>query len=200
MFKFLKRLIALIIIIFIGYRLVIIHENVKKVLQYHDLVQNTLAENGSEANVHLVLSMIYTETKGDAIDVMQSSESISGTTNSITDSHTSIKHGVTLLSQNISQAKKAKVDVWTAVQAYNFGSSYIDYVADHGGENSIELAKNYSKNVVAPSLGNYNGDTYFYYHPLALISGGKLYKNGCNIYYSREVQFNLYLIKIMELF
>lgn len=36
MFKFLKRLIALIIIIFIGYRLVIIHENVKKVLQYHD--------------------------------------------------------------------------------------------------------------------------------------------------------------------
>ncbi|WP_330945626.1 lysozyme family protein, partial [Streptococcus anginosus] len=82
--------------------------------------------------------------------------------NSITDSHTSIKHGVTLLSQNISQAKKAKVDVWTAVQAYNFGSSYIDYVADHGGENSIELAKNYSKNVVAPSLGNYNGDTYFY--------------------------------------
>ncbi|MCC9715283.1 lysozyme family protein, partial [Streptococcus agalactiae] len=177
------------IIIFIGYRLVIIHENVKKVLQYHDLVQNTLAENGSEANVHLVLSMIYTETKGDAIDVMQSSESISGTTNSITDSHTSIKHGVTLLSQNISQAKKAKVDVWTAVQAYNFGSSYIDYVADHGGENSIELAKNYSKNVVAPSLGNYNGDTYFYYHPLALISGGKLYKNGGNIYYSREVQF-----------
>ncbi len=46
-----------------------------------------------------------------------------------------------LLSQNISQAKKAKVDVWTAVQAYNFGSSYIDYVADHGGENCIELPK-----------------------------------------------------------
>lgn len=63
MFKFLKRLIALIIIIFIGYRLVIIHENVKKVLQYHDLVQNTLAENGSEANVHLVLSVLLQSFK-----------------------------------------------------------------------------------------------------------------------------------------
>ncbi|TNY48573.1 lysozyme family protein, partial [Streptococcus pyogenes] len=39
-----------------------------------------------------------------------------------------------------------------------------------------------------------------YYHPLALISGGKLYKNGGNIYYSREVHFNLYLIELMSLF
>ena len=86
------------------------------------------------------------------------------------------------------------------VQAYNFGTSYIDYIAKHGSKNTITLAKTYSRDVVAPSLGNTTGESYFYYHPLALISGGQLYRNGGNIYYSREVHFNLYLIELMSLF
>lgn len=86
------------------------------------------------------------------------------------------------------------------MQAYNFGTAYINYIAKHGGKNSTKLASTYSKTVVAPSLGNTTGETYFYYHPLALVSGGRLYKNGGNIYYSREVEFNLYLIKVMSLF
>ena len=36
-------------------------------------------------------------------------------------------------------------DLWTAVQAYNFGTDYIDYVAKNGGENTLELAESYSK-------------------------------------------------------
>ncbi|WP_317336165.1 lysozyme family protein, partial [Streptococcus orisratti] len=143
---------------------------------------------------------IYTETKGGEVDVMQSSESSDGVANSITDSQTSIKQGVTLLSKNLALADKAKVDVWTAVQAYNFGTAYIDYVAKNGGTNTIELAKAYSRDVVAPSLGNTTGETYFYRHPIALLSGGKLYRNGGNIYYSQEVHFNLFLIEIMSAF
>ncbi|MGT2960238.1 lysozyme family protein [Streptococcus caballi] len=200
MFKLIRRLILVIIILFCGYHLYVVHENVKNVMQYKELVSKTLADNNTDTNVELVLAMIYTETKGASQDVMQSSESSSGVANSITDSQTSIKQGVTVLSNNLTQANKSQVDVWTAVQAYNFGTAYIDYVAKHGNKNTIELAKTYSRDVVAPSLGNTSGETYFYHHPLALISGGKLYKNGGNIYYAREVHFNLYLIEIMSLF
>ena len=200
MFKFLRRLIILGFVIFCGYQTYVVHENVQNVLQYKDMVKEILDDNDTTANVDLVLAMIYTETKGDDGDVMQSSESSDGVVNSITDSQTSIRQGVRVLSENLTLADEAGVDVWTAVQAYNFGTAYIDYVAENGGENTIALATAYSRDVVAPSLGNTTGETYFYYHPLALISGGKLYKNGGNIYYSREVHFNLYLIELMSLF
>ena len=76
------------------------------------------------------------------------------------------------------------------MQAYNFGKTYIDYVADNGGVNTVELANAYSKDVVAPSLGNTSGKTYTYYQLLPCIMvGGKLYTNGGNIYYAKEVQF-----------
>lgn len=200
MFKFLRRLIILGFVIFCGYQTYVVHENVQNVLQYKDMVKEILDDNDTTPNVDLVLAMIYTETKGDDGDVMQSSESSDGVANSITDSQTSIRQGVRVLSENLTLADEAGVDVWTAVQAYNFGTAYIDYVAENGGENTIALATAYSRDVVAPSLGNTTGEAYFYYHPLALISGGKLYKNGGNIYYSREVHFNLYLIELMSLF
>lgn len=169
MFKFLGRLIILGFVIFCGYQTYVVHKNVQNVLQYKDMVKEILDDNDTTANVDLVLAMIYTETKGDDGDVMQSSESSDGVANSITDSQTSIRQGVTVLSENLTLADEAGVDVWTAVQAYNFGTAYIDYVAKNGGENTIALATAYSRNVVAPSLGNTTGETYFYYHPLALI-------------------------------
>ena len=106
---------------------------------------------------------------------------------------------MTVLSDNLEEAAHHKVDPWTAVQAYNFGKAYIDYVADNGGVNTVELAKAYSKNVVAPSLGNTSGKTYTYYQPVAMYyGGGKLYTNGGNIYYAKEVQFNLFLMRMFS--
>lgn len=131
---------------------------------------------------------------------MQSSESASGYADTITDSKESIRQGVEYLSQNLSLAEEANVDAWTAVQAYNYGPAYIDYVAQNGGKNTIELSTSYSKDIVAPSLGNTTAQTYTYYHPIALLHGGKLYVNGGNIYYSRQVRFNVYLIRLMGLF
>ncbi|MFS1664338.1 lysozyme family protein [Streptococcus sp. zg-JUN1979] len=195
MLKRLRRLIGLLFIIFCVYRLYMIHESVQKVESYRDMVVESLSENDTSANVDLVLAMIYTETKGAALDVMQSSESVTGEANTITDSKTSIEQGVKLLSRNIELAQEKSTDVWSAVQAYNFGSGYIDYVAAHGGKHTVDLARTYSRDVVAPSLGNTTGESYFYHHPLALISGGRLYKNGGNIYYAREVYVNLWLIK-----
>ncbi|MBZ5798104.1 cell wall hydrolase Pmp23, partial [Burkholderia contaminans] len=79
------------------------------------------------ANEELVLAMIYTETKGKEGDVMQSSESASGSTNTINDNASSIRQGIQTLTGNLYLAQKKGVDIWTAVQAYNFGPAYIDF-------------------------------------------------------------------------
>ena len=199
MFKFLRRLILVLFVLFAGYKIYQVHHDVKQVMKYQTLVREVLDEQDTAANEELVLAMIYTETKGKDTDVMQSSESATGQTNAIRDNKESIRQGVQTLSDNLELASKKKVDVWTAVQAYNFGKAYIDYVADNGGVNTVELAKAYSKNVVAPSLGNTSGQTYTYYQPVAMYyGGGKLYTNGGNIYYAKEVQFNLFLMRMFS--
>ena len=201
MFKWIRRLAVFVVVLILGIQCYRIHANVQHVLTYESMVKEVLAEDDIDntTNVDLVLAMIYTETKGKTDDVMQSSESSTGVTNSITDRKESIRQGVTVLSENLEEAAHHKVDPWTAVQAYNFGKAYIDYVADNGGVNTVELAKAYSKNVVAPSLGNTSGQTYTYYQPVArYYGGGKLYTDGGNIYYAKEVQFNLFLMRMFS--
>jgi len=200
MFKILRKLIFLILLILVCYKFIQVHHDVKQVMNYRSLVREVLDEQDTVANEELVLAMIYTETKGKVSDVMQSSESATGQKNSILDNKESIRQGVQTLSTNLNVAQEKKVDVWTAVQAYNFGRAYIDYIAKHGGENTLDLAKKYSKNIVAPSLGNVTGKTYSYYHPIALLHGSKLYINGGNFYYSRQVRMNMYIMKVMNWF
>ncbi|WP_049476866.1 lysozyme family protein [Streptococcus constellatus] len=200
MFKILRKLIFLILLILVCYKFIQVHHDVKQVMNYRSLVREVLDEQDTAANEELVLAMIYTETKGKVSDVMQSSESATGQKNSILDNKESIRQGVQTLSTNLNVAQEKKVDVWTAVQAYNFGRAYIDYIAKHGGENTLDLAKKYSKNIVAPSLGNVTGKTYSYYHPIALLHGSKLYINGGNFYYSRQVRMNMYIMKVMNWF
>lgn len=201
MVKKLIRLWFLLALLLVGWWAYRTNQAVQTVLSYRSMVQEVLSENDTKANEDLVLAMIYTETKGRKVDLMQASESSTGQINTITDSRESVRQGVTVLSDNLEIAEQRKVDNWTAVQAYNFGRSYIDYVADNGGQNTIEVAKAYSRDVVAPSLGNTSGETYNYYHLIALLNGGtELYRNGGNYYYSRQVQANLYLIKFFSLF
>lgn len=106
MFKCIRRLVILGLVFFAGFQIHDTYVNVHNVLQYKTMVKEILATNDTTANVDLVLAMIYTETKGSDGDVMQSSESTSGVANSITDSQTSIRQGVTLLSKNLTLAEE----------------------------------------------------------------------------------------------
>ena len=200
MFKFIRRLILVVILAVVAVKGYQVHRDVKQVMTYQSLVREVLDEQDTAANEELVLAMIYTETKGRDADLMQSSESATGETNSIKDNRESIRQGIQTLSDNLELASQKKVDVWTAVQAYNFGQAYIDYVAKHGGENTIELAKKYSKEVVAPSLGNVTGKTYNYYNPISILYGAKLYINGGNYYYSRQVRMNMHIMRMLNWF
>ncbi|WP_247953078.1 lysozyme family protein [Streptococcus mitis] len=200
MFKRIRRVLVLAVFLFAGYKAYRVNQDVKQVMTYQPMVREILSEKDTPANEELVLAMIYTETKGKEGDVMQSSESASGSTNTINDNASSIRQGVQTLTDNLYLAQKKGVDVWTAVQAYNFGPAYIDFIAQNGKENTLALAKQYSRDTVAPLLGNTTGKTYSYIHPISIFHGAELYVNGGNYYYSRQVQLNLYIIKCFTLF
>lgn len=200
MFKFIRRVLLLVLVLFTGYKLFHMYQDVKQVMTYQSLVREVLSEQDTPANEELVLAMIYTETKGKESDVMQSSESASGTTNTISDNRSSIRQGIQTLTENLYLAQEKGVDAWTAVQAYNFGPAYIDFIARNGKENTLALAKQYSRETVAPILGNTTGETYRYVNPISIFQGGELYVDGGNYYYSRQVQLNLYIIKFFNLF
>lgn len=200
MFKILRRVLVLVLLIFTGYKLFHMYQDVKQVMTYQSLVREVLSEQDTPANEELVLAMIYTETKGKENDVMQSSESKSGSTDTISDDKSSIRQDVQTLTENLNLAQEKGVDVWTAIQAYNFGPAYIDFIAQNGKKNTIALAKQYSRDTVAPTLGNTTGKTYRYINPISIFQGGELYVDGGNYYYSRQVQLNLYILKIFNLF
>lgn len=200
MFKFIRRMLVLAVFLFAGYKAYLIRQDVKQVMTYQPMVREILNERDTPANEELVLAMIYTETKGKENDVMQSSESQSGSTDTISDDKSSIRQGVQTLTENLNLAQEKGVDVWTAIQAYNFGPAYIDFIAENGKENTLALAKQYSRDTVAPSLGNSTGKTYTYINPISLFQGTELYVNGGNYYYSRQVRLNLYIIKFFSLF
>ena len=200
MFKLLRRVLVLAVFLFAVYKVYHIHQDVKQVMTYQPMVREVLSERDTPANEELVLAMIYTETKGKEGDVMQSSESASGTTNTINDNVTSIRQGIQALTDNLYLAQEKGVDVWTAIQAYNFGPAYIDFIAQNGKKNTLVLAKQYSRDTVAPILGNTTGKTYRYINPISIFQGGELYVDGGNYYYSRQVQLNLYIMKIFNLF
>lgn len=198
--KFFTRLTCLLFISALVLAFVWIYQDSRRVLAYRPLVQQTLISQNSPIDEDLILAMIYTESKGRGEDILQASESTTGQIGQITSPQASLQAGLDLLSQNLSLAVSKKTDTWTAIQAYNLGSSYIDYVAENGGKSSVTLARTFSREVVAPSLGNHTGSTYTYYHPLAILYGQpNLYQNGGNSYYAEQVKVNLVILKVMAL-
>ncbi|WEV60231.1 lysozyme family protein [Streptococcaceae bacterium ESL0729] len=203
MFKLIRRLIILAALLFAGLYLFNVHKNVKQVLSYKPYIEESLKNHGVAGNndTELALAIIYTETKGQAADVMQSSESLGYEPNAISSQEDSIKQGIITLSERLQAASLAGVDIWTGVQAYNFGEAYIDYVAQRGKKNTLKLSESYSADVLAKSLGNEDAATYKHLTPISFFfNGGKLYVNGGNIFYAWEVRINLYLVRFMSWF
>lgn len=197
--KIVKKILLLfflLLIIGLGYFGFKIRQNVQQVMTYEAEVEQAVKENNIPEYKNLVLAIIYTESKGRSEDLMQSSESAYGKRQMIGTTKESIDTGVAFLSQSIAQADEAGCDIWTAVQAYNFGLDYIAFVKERGGNNSIHLAEEYSKEVLSPLLGNTDQKTYRYYRPQALIyNGGFLYNNGGNMFYADLVKMNEQFIK-----
>lgn len=151
---------------------------------YQDVVESELEAYNLESYTDLILALITVESGGVGVDIMQASESQGLPPNTISDPLYSIEVGVAYFASLIQEMTEKEVDIATVLQSYNFGSAYITHVAENGGTHTLPLAEAYSRDVVAPSLGNKNGATYAYPHPLAKEHGAYLYQDGGNFYYA----------------
>lgn len=118
------------------------------VLQYKPAIEVELKKHGMEEHINVLLAITTQESGGTAsLDVMQASESLGLAPNTIQDPLYSIEVGVNYFVNVVNQANKAGVDMDTAIQAYNMGNGFINFVAENGGKYSQELAQQFSTNM-----------------------------------------------------
>lgn len=173
-----------------------------KAINSHREDVQLLADQAGVGNyTDVILGIMYTESKGKGTDLMQSSESAYGSRGKILSQQESIESGVKHFAESYQQAKAAGCDLDTAIQAYNFGTKYIQFVKERGGKNSVELAEEYSRDVLSPGYGNDQQHTYRYMQMQSIMyNGGYLYQNGGNMFYAEIVQMNKRFITFFQRF
>ena len=112
------------------------------VLQYEPVVTKYAKQYGIEQHVTTLMAIMMQESGGRGNDPMQASESLCGKRNCITNPETSIKQGVAHFSHTL---KRANDHVDVAIQSYNFGAGFADYVTEQNKKFSPDLAIEYSQ-------------------------------------------------------
>lgn len=164
-----------------------------EVEKWRSEVEKQAKEQGMEEYVSLILAIIQVETGGKGTkDIMQSSESQGWAVNTISNEADSIKYGIAHLKNIVnvlkSYNKGYEQNLKAIAQAYNFGIAFAHFVGKQGGDYSLEVSEKYSKEVVAPSLGNHVGATYPYINEVSKALGKPyLYWNGGNFMYGEMV-------------
>lgn len=141
--------------------------------------------------IGLAYALIMVENPGTdgTDDIMQSSESAGYPGPGYLTGEASVKQGCKHLAEQIKNGQTQNVDIWGVMQGYNFGSAYIPWLANRGGKNTTDLAVEYSRDVVAPSLGNTTGATYPYVNAVSQADGRTyLYVNGGNFHYAAMIR------------
>ncbi|MDT2984694.1 phage tail spike protein [Enterococcus casseliflavus] len=141
--------------------------------------------------IGLAYALIMVENPGTdgTDDIMQSSESAGYPGPGYLTGEASVKQGCKHLAQQIKNGQDQNVDIWGVMQGYNFGSAYIPWLSARGGKNTTDLAQEYSRDVVAPSLGNTTGATYPYVNAVSQADGRTyLYVNGGNFHYAAMIR------------
>ncbi|RBP59335.1 NlpC/P60 family protein [Alkalibaculum bacchi] len=160
-------------------------------LQWQDEVIREAQKQGVPELVPYIMAIIEVESKGTGTaDIMQSSESAGLGRNGFDNPLDSIEQGIKYLKSAMTLALSSGcTDVWGTIQSYNFGTSYVSYLGSKGANHSIEVAEDYSKKVVAPSLGNHTGAIYSYVNAVSQSYGKTyLYRNGGNFFYADLVR------------
>lgn len=156
--------------------------------------QNDVIKEAKNQGVpHLVpyiLAIIEVESKGTGPDIMQSAESAGLGKNGFSDPKQSINQGIKHLKNCMVLGESLGVtDIWSVIQSYNFGTNYISYLATQRTSHSVKIAEEYSRKVVAPSLGNNTGAKYSYVNSVSQSYGKTyLYRNGGNFFYAELIK------------
>lgn len=112
------------------------------VTSYQPLIEDHLKRTENEEYTAVVLALMMQESGGRGNDPMQASESYCGEIGCIDDPKISIEKGVDYF---VSVLEKTNNDVKLALQSYNFGAGFIDYVKENGGSYTQVLAIDFSK-------------------------------------------------------
>jgi murein DD-endopeptidase MepM/ murein hydrolase activator NlpD len=147
----------------------------EEVRRYEPLVREAAIKYGVEGYVELLLAKMQQESGGRGGDPMQSSESLGLPPNTINNPSVSIEVGVRYFSQVL---KQAKGDVKLTLQAYNFGTGFIDYAKSKGGyskETAIAFSEMMKKKTGWSNYGdvNYVDNVLRYFQGDVVVSSGK---------------------------
>jgi len=142
----------------------------ESVLRYKPIVERECNANGIPEYVDTILAIMMQESGGNVPDVMQSSESLGLSPNSLQPEE-SIAQGVKYFKQLLDQGVSASIDFFAILQSYNYGGGYIGFVARNGGVHTQDLADMFS-NEQAARLGwsNY-GDKLYVPHVMRYLDG-----------------------------
>ncbi len=156
-----------------------------EVLAYQPLVEQYAQEYGISEYVGYLMAIMQVESGGRGNDVMQSSEYAGLDRNSLQPEE-SIKYGCKFFSELLVKIRQKKCDINTAVQAYNYGGGYIDYVAANGEKHTFELAVSFAEDKSGGVKVRYNNQ-------IAIAeNGGWRYKYG-NMFYVQLVSQYFFL-------
>lgn len=178
----------------------------KNVLRYKPYLDKVCQHYHMTKYETLFLAIMENESRGQGRDVMQSSESAGLHTNSLNPQQ-SIEQAVKYMKSIVSKASKMdraerrnkkmkpadyhdySTDTALLAQTYNYGAGFLDYVSKSKNGYNLNVAQQYSKDVVAPRLGNKNGSKYKYDNPIArMYHKTFLYTNGGNYFYGPMVE------------
>ena len=137
------------------------------ILQWEHLVREACEKYGIPEYVNMILAIIQVESGGDAErfpDIMQASESQGLSPNTIDDPELSIDRGTHYFAQLLSKARDLHLDDRAALQAYNYGEDFLNWLATTNNQYSFFQAELYARE-------KSNRQTVTYTHPVALAYG-----------------------------
>ncbi|MES9666296.1 bifunctional lytic transglycosylase/C40 family peptidase, partial [Bacillus nitratireducens] len=162
--------------------------------RWRGLVEQEAAAQGMQDYVNLLLAIIQIESGGRGTrDIMQSSESAGyDRPNVFQTEEESVRQGVKHLKECLLALKAFNMgyenNIKALAQAYNYGNYFATWLGKRGGEYNLEVAEEYSRTIVAPSLGNTTGKTMPYVNEVSTRLG-KPYKyvDGGNFFYGELI-------------
>ncbi|SDN95168.1 lysozyme family protein [Halobacillus sp. SY10] len=113
----------------------------QQVLQYEDEIETYAEQEGIGEYKDILLALMMQESGGRGDDPMQASESHCGEVGCIGNPELSIEQGVAYFAKTL---ERSDGDVKLALQSYNFGAGFIDFVMNNGGKYTQDLAIEFS--------------------------------------------------------
>lgn len=165
-----------------GVRTYLLSENT---ISYSDDLREAATDNEILNYVNYLIAIMEVESHGNGNDPMQSSESAGLPPGSFTDPKDSIRQGAYYFAGCLSLANENSCDLMTAVQAYNYGTGFINYVADNGGRYTLELAISFAEKYSGGIQVDYSNSIAVDYN------GGWRYAYG-NMFYAQLVNQYIY--------